>query len=92
MDQCKLHIETAQKEGKPLLCNQQRSALMKSLLNFLKRTVGDANLAVQVRRIMEMDLPDSLIHVAQFPQYYGSSLLHCALMVVTQFIYQEVDL
>ena len=81
----------AEEQGKPLLCNQQRSALMKSLLNFLKRTVGDANLAAQVRRIMESNLPESLIHIAQFPQYYGSSLLHCALMVVTQFIYQEAS-
>lgn len=32
------------------VCHQQRSALMKSLLNFLKRTVLDTNYAAQVRR------------------------------------------
>lgn len=32
------------------VCHQQRSALMKSMLNFLKRTVLDTNYAAQVRR------------------------------------------
>ena len=99
-------METAQTEGTPFLCNQQRSALIKSILNFLKRAVLDVNLSAQMRRffkdfiayqisifsIMESQFPNAIMHVISNPQYYGSTLLQCAILLVTNFIYQEVAL
>lgn len=85
-------MEMAQTEGTPFLCNQQRSALMKSILNFLKRAVLDVNLSAHMRRIMETQFPNSITHIISNPQYYGSSLLQCAIVLVTNFIYQEVIL
>lgn len=78
-------------ENKPILCNQQRSALMKSLLNFLKRAVLDFNLIIHIRRMMGAELSNALKHIMENPKYYGSSLLHCAIALVTSFIYQEVS-
>lgn len=89
IDQCTNHMQNAVNENIQAICNQQRSGVMKSLLNFLKRAVLDVNLAAQMRRIMETELPVALIHIIEHPQYYGSSLLHCALMLITNFIYQE---
>lgn len=37
-------------ENQTVVCHQQRTALMKSLLNFLKRAIADTNYAAQVRR------------------------------------------
>jgi hypothetical protein len=38
---------------------------------------------------MEGDLPKALVHIIKTPQYYGASLVHCALELTTVFIYQE---
>uniref|UniRef100_A0A915N703 DUF913 domain-containing protein n=1 Tax=Meloidogyne javanica TaxID=6303 RepID=A0A915N703_MELJA len=89
VDQCKTQIPEQTTPGITLLCSQQRAALMKSLLNFIKRAVIDANLAVQMRRIMETEFPQSLIFIIQHSQYFGSSLLHCTVSLITNFIYQE---
>uniref|UniRef100_A0A914LPH2 UBA domain-containing protein n=1 Tax=Meloidogyne incognita TaxID=6306 RepID=A0A914LPH2_MELIC len=89
VDQCKTQIPEQTTPGTTLLCSQQRAALMKSLLNFIKRAVIDANLAVQMRRIMETEFPQSLIFIIQHSQYFGSSLLHCTVSLITNFIYQE---
>nr|CAD2160959.1 unnamed protein product [Meloidogyne enterolobii] len=89
VDQCKTQISEQTTPGTTLLCSQQRAALMKSLLNFIKRAVIDANLAVQMRRIMETEFPQSLIFIIQHSQYFGSSLLHCTVSLITNFIYQE---
>jgi hypothetical protein len=92
VEQAKKHMEATQGEGNgPSLCHQQRLALMKSLLNFLKRAVLDVNLAAQMRSIMEEELPASIIHIVGNPEYYGSSLLHCSITLATTFIYQEVS-
>uniref|UniRef100_A0A915E7Q5 UBA domain-containing protein n=1 Tax=Ditylenchus dipsaci TaxID=166011 RepID=A0A915E7Q5_9BILA len=56
---------------------------------FSERAVVDTNYATQVRRIMEGDLPTAIVHIVENPQYYGSSLLHCAIHLTTSFIYQE---
>ncbi|CAK5075493.1 unnamed protein product [Meloidogyne enterolobii] len=89
VDQCKTQISEQTTPNTTLLCSQQRAALMKSLLNFIKRAVIDANLAVQMRRIMETEFPQSLIFIIQHSQYFGSSLLHCTVSLITNFIYQE---
>ncbi|KAI1715515.1 E3 ubiquitin-protein ligase [Ditylenchus destructor] len=87
---CKQHMSSnAADANGSVVCHQQRVALMKSLLNFLKRAVVDTNYATQVRRIMEGDLPTAITHIVENPQYYGSSLLHCAIHLTTSFIYQE---
>uniref|UniRef100_A0A183BP47 UBA domain-containing protein n=1 Tax=Globodera pallida TaxID=36090 RepID=A0A183BP47_GLOPA len=82
-------VDKCNQAATPLLCNQQRSALMKSLLNFLKRAVLDVHLVTQMRRIMETELPMSLIHIIENPHFYGPSLLHCAVTLTTNFIFQE---
>uniref|UniRef100_A0A1I8B835 Ras-GAP domain-containing protein n=1 Tax=Meloidogyne hapla TaxID=6305 RepID=A0A1I8B835_MELHA len=85
IEQCKTQISEQSTPG----TSQQRSALMKSVLNFIKRAMIDANLAVQMRRIMEVEFPQSLIFIIQHSQYFGSSLLHCTISLITNFIYQE---
>nr|CAD2197647.1 unnamed protein product [Meloidogyne enterolobii] len=42
-----------------------------------------------MRRIMETEFPQSLIFIIQHSQYFGSSLLHCTVSLITNFIYQE---
>jgi E3 ubiquitin-protein ligase HUWE1 len=73
---CEAHIASA---TQTVFCYQQRAALMKSLLNFLKRAVADANYTAHIRRIMECELLTSIIHIVQNLQYYGPSLLHCGM-------------
>lgn len=58
---------------------------MKSILNFLKRAIVDANYAIHIRRIMESELPESITHIVQNFQYYGSSLLHCGSSILFVF-------
>uniref|UniRef100_A0A914CM31 Uncharacterized protein n=1 Tax=Acrobeloides nanus TaxID=290746 RepID=A0A914CM31_9BILA len=89
VDMCKQQLDDPQNPNRTTICHQQRTALMKSLLNFLKRSVVDTNFAAQIRRIMEGNLPAALIHIIQNPLFYGSSLLHSAIQLTTSFIYQE---
>lgn len=87
---CREFIEqNPQPNNRRFVCHHHRSALIKSLLNFLKRTVVDSIYINHSRRIMEGELPAALMHIFKLPAFYGSSLIHCALELTTVFIYQE---
>lgn len=78
ISKCREFIDQNQQpEDRRFVCHHHRSALIKSLLNFLKRTVVDSIYINHSRRIMEGELPTALMHIFQTPQYYGSSLVHC---------------
>lgn len=78
----------AGQNGRRFVIHHYRSALIKSLLNFLKRAVVDSTYGNHVRGsrflcvrssslVMEGDLPEALATVIRNPQFFGSSLLYC---------------
>ncbi|VDN03027.1 unnamed protein product [Thelazia callipaeda] len=70
-------------------CHQQRAALIKSLLNFIKRAIQDTQFADSVRHIMDGGLPIALMHIVTNCGFFGASLFHNAVSLITNFIYQE---
>jgi E3 ubiquitin-protein ligase HUWE1 len=78
-----------------LTCYHQRSALLKSILNFFKKAIADSsnnnvpNLGDSIRHMMEGTLPNSLKHIISNADYYGPSLFLLATDVVQLFIFQE---
>ena len=78
-----------------LTCYHQRSALLKSILNFFKKAIADSsnnsvpNLGDSIRHMMEGSLPNSLKHIISNADYYGASLFLLATDVVQLFIFQE---
>lgn len=78
-----------------LTCYHQRSALLKSILNFFKKVIADSsnnnvpNLGDSIRHMMEGSLPNSLKHIISNADYYGPSLFLLATDVVQLFIFQE---
>lgn len=72
-----------------LSCYHQRAALLKSILNYLKRAFTEPTMADTTRHIMDGSLPNSLKHIISNAEYYGPSLFHLATDVVTSFIFQE---
>ncbi|KAI6187396.1 BMA-EEL-1, isoform k [Aphelenchoides besseyi] len=87
VEKCREFIEeNEQPANRRFVIHHHRSALIKSLLNFLKRAIADPINATHARR---SDLPKALTHILKTPQYYGSSLMHCAVELTTMFIYQE---
>ncbi|CAG9536021.1 unnamed protein product [Cercopithifilaria johnstoni] len=73
-------------------CHQQRAALIKSLLNFIKRAVQDTQFADSTRHIMDGALPAALVHILTNCGFFGASLFHNAVSLITNFIYQEPSL
>lgn len=57
-------------------CLPQRSALLKSILNFFKKVIPEPalSLADSVRHIMEGSMPKALQHIISNAEYYGASL------------------
>jgi E3 ubiquitin-protein ligase HUWE1 len=72
-----------------LTCYHQRAALLKSILNYLKKAFTEPTMADTTRHIMDGSLPNSLKHIISNAEYYGPSLFHLATDVVTSFIFQE---
>ena len=72
-----------------LTCYHQRAALLKSILNYLKKAFTEPSMADTTRHIMDGSLPNSLKHIISNAEYYGPSLFHLATDVVTSFIFQE---
>ncbi|CAH1153351.1 unnamed protein product [Phaedon cochleariae] len=70
-------------------CLPQRAALLKSMLNFLKKAFQDATFAESIRHLMEGSLPNSLKNIIANTEYYGPSLFLLATDVVTVYVYQE---
>ncbi|VDK86830.1 unnamed protein product, partial [Litomosoides sigmodontis] len=73
-------------------CHQQRAALIKSLLNFIKRAVQDTQFADSTRHIMDSALPAALVNIVTNCGFFGASLFHNAVCLITNFIYQEPSL
>ena len=70
-------------------CLPQRAALLKSMLNFLKKAIQDAAFTEVIRHVMEGSLPASLKHIISNAEYYGPSLFLLATDVVTVYVFQE---
>jgi len=73
-------------------CLPQRAALLKSMLNFLKKVIQDPAFSDGIRHIMEGSLPSSLKHIISNAEYYGASLFLLATDVVTVYVFQEPSL
>ncbi len=81
---------TAPKPG--VTCLPQRAALLKSMLNFLKKAIQDSAFSDNIRHVMDLSLPASLKHIISNAEYYGPSLFLLATDVVTAFVFQEPSL
>ncbi|XP_064483541.1 E3 ubiquitin-protein ligase HUWE1-like isoform X1 [Ornithodoros turicata] len=75
-----------------LQCFPQRAALLKSMLNFLKKAIQDPSFADSIRHLMDGSLPRSLKHIISNAEYYGPSLFLLATDVVTVYVFQEPSL
>lgn len=73
-------------------CLPQRAALLKSMLNFLKKAFQDPAFSDSIRHVMEGTLPSSLRHIISNAEYYGPSLFLLATDVVTVYVFQEPSL
>ncbi|KAG5838248.1 hypothetical protein ANANG_G00221770 [Anguilla anguilla] len=73
-------------------CIPQRAALLKSMLNFLKKAIQDPAFSDAIRHVMDGSLPTSLKHIISNAEYYGPSLFLLATEVVTVFVFQEPSL
>lgn len=74
-----------------LTCHQQRSGLIKGLLTFIKRAIGDASFQDIMKHLMEGDLPEALMHILSNAEYYSPSLFHQSAHLITNFVYQFPD-
>lgn len=81
---------SAARSGKT--CLPQRAALLKSMLNFLKKAIQDPAFSDSIRHVMEGTLPSSLKHIISNAEYYGPSLFLLATDVVTVYVFQEPSL
>eukprot|EP00794_Sanderia_malayensis_P006098 gene6098-6802_t len=70
-------------------CLPQRAALLKSILNFLKKTIPDPAFADYTRSLMEESLQFSLKLIISNAEYYGALLFLLATDVVTVYIFHE---
>ncbi|XP_076304373.1 LOW QUALITY PROTEIN: HECT, UBA and WWE domain containing E3 ubiquitin protein ligase 1 [Tachypleus tridentatus] len=73
-------------------CFPQRAALLKSMLNFLKKAIQDPSFSDSIRHLMDGSLPKSLKHIISNAEYYGPSLFLLATDVVTVYVFQEPSL
>ncbi|CAF4058439.1 unnamed protein product, partial [Adineta steineri] len=72
-----------------LTCYHQRAALLKAILNYLKKAFTEPTMVDTTRHIMDGSLPNSLKHIISNVEYYGPSLFNLATDIVTSFILQE---
>lgn len=70
-------------------CYTQRAALLKSMLNFLKKAVQDSTFSDCIRHLMDGSLPKSLRHIISNANYYGSSLFLLSIELVSAYVFQE---
>ncbi|GFY42597.1 e3 ubiquitin-protein ligase HUWE1 [Trichonephila inaurata madagascariensis] len=88
------NINTAKlpEPNKGVICFAQRAALLKSMLNFLKKSIQDPAFADNIRHLMDGSLPNSLKHIISNAEYYGPSLFLLGTDVVTVYVFQEPTL
>ncbi|XP_064399727.1 E3 ubiquitin-protein ligase HUWE1-like isoform X3 [Halichondria panicea] len=83
-------MEVGEAEGlAEVSCMPERAALIKSILNFLKKAVPEATFAENIRNFVDSSLPKSLKHIVSNAEYYGSSIYLPATELTTVFIFQE---
>ncbi|MFH4980661.1 hypothetical protein AB6A40_007370 [Gnathostoma spinigerum] len=70
-------------------CYQERAALIKSMLNFLKRAVQDSQFGDYIRSIMDGELPGALIQIIERSEFFGVSLFNNAICLISTFIYHN---
>lgn len=70
----------------------QRAAVIKSLLNFLKKVIQDSAFSDSIRHLMDGPLPKCLRHIISNSEYYGSALFMLATDIVTVYVFQEPSL
>lgn len=75
-----------------IICYPQRAALLKSMLNFLKKAVQYSTLSEGIRHLMYGNFPSSIRHIISNAEYYGSSLFLLATDVVSVYVYHEPSL
>ena len=73
-------------------CLPQRAALLKSMLNFLKKAIQDSSFTDSIRHVMDGSLPAALKHIISNAEYYGPSLFLLGTDVVTVYVFQEPSL
>ncbi|KAJ6222788.1 hypothetical protein RDWZM_001333 [Blomia tropicalis] len=73
-------------------CYPQRAALLKSMLNFLKKAVQYSSLSEGIRHLMYGNFPRSIRHIISNAEYYGPSLFLLATDVVSVYVYHEPSL
>lgn len=75
-----------------LQCLPQRSALLKSILNFFKKVIPEPALsfADSIRHIMEGTMPKALQHVISNAEYYGASLFLLGKLTREVFAYIHI--
>jgi hypothetical protein len=73
-------------------CLPQRAALVKSILNFLKKCIPETAFAENIRTMMDSSLPSSLKHIISNSEFYGSALYYLATEVVTVYVFHEPSL
>ena len=73
-------------------CLPQRAALLKSMLNFLKKAIQDTSFSDSIRHVMDGSLPSALKHIISNAEYYGPSLFLLGTDVVTVYVFQEPSL
>lgn len=75
--------------SRDIQCYTQRAALLKSMLNFLKKAVQDSTFSDCIRHLMDGSLPKSLRHIISNANYYGSSLFLLSIELVSAYVFQE---
>lgn len=78
-----------QATSRDIQCYTQRAALLKSMLNFLKKAVQDSTFSDCIRHLMDGSLPKSLRHIISNANYYGSSLFLLSIELVSAYVFQE---
>lgn len=58
----------------PVQCLPQRAALLKSILNFLKKAIPDPAFVDNTRTLMDENLQNSLKMIISNAEYYGALL------------------
>lgn len=76
-------------QPKDIQCYTQRAALLKSMLNFLKKAIQDSTFSDCIRHLMDGSLPKSLRHIISNANYYGSSLFLLSIELVSVYVFQE---
>uniref|UniRef100_A0A1A9ZLS0 HECT-type E3 ubiquitin transferase n=1 Tax=Glossina pallidipes TaxID=7398 RepID=A0A1A9ZLS0_GLOPL len=85
-------VITRNSKSNKIACVTQRAALLKSILNFVKKSIQDHAHFNGTRNIMETSLPNSLHHIIFNAEFYGPSLFLLATDVIIVYVFNEPSL